>query len=119
MRFSLVRRIRSFAYAFRGIGLLVRSQHNAWVHAAATAGVLALGWRCALSRLEWLAVVLAIGLVWAAEALNTAIEYLADEVSRERREGIRNAKDVAAGGVLLAAIAAAIVGALVFVPHLR
>jgi diacylglycerol kinase (ATP) len=118
-RFSLRRRIRSFAYAFRGVRVLVRTQHNAWLHAAATACVISLGWRCALSRSEWFAVILAIGLVWAAEALNTAVEYLADELSMEQREGIRNAKDLAAGGVLLAAVAAAVVGAVVFVPHLR
>jgi diacylglycerol kinase len=61
--------------------------------------------------------VFAIGFVWVAEALNTAIEFLGDEVSQEQRERIGQAKDVGAAGVLLAAITAAIIGALVFVPH--
>ena len=62
-------------------------------------------------------IVLAIGSVFTAEALNTALEFLADEVSEEQRERIRKAKDVGAGAVLLAAIAAALVGGLVLIPH--
>jgi diacylglycerol kinase (ATP) len=86
---------------------------------AATAAVVALGVFLAISRSEWLAIILAIGMVWTAEALNTAVEFLADEVSLERRKLIGNAKDVGAAGVLVAAASALVVGAVVFVPYIR
>ena len=118
MGFRLHERARSFTHAFRGIGTVVRTQHNAWIHLTATGGVIALGFYCGLSAVEWCVIVIAIALVWVTEAMNTAIEFLADEVTLERREGIGRTKDVGAAAVLLAAIAAVILGALVFVPHL-
>jgi diacylglycerol kinase (ATP) len=118
MPFSFGKRFSSFRHAFRGISIVIRSQHNAWIHLVATVLVVALGAFLSLSRFEWVAVVLAIGTVWSAEALNTAIEFLADEVSNEQRELIGKAKDVAAAGVLFAAFSAFVVGILVFVPHL-
>ena len=86
---------------------MIGSQHNAWIHLGATVGVL-----------EWCAVVLAIGAVWSAEAINTGLEFLADEVSGAPRELIGKAKDLGAAGVLLSSVAAAVVGALVFGPRL-
>ena len=112
------RRCRSFCHAFRGGRTLVATQPNARVHAVATVGVTALGFVLRIDRVEWVAVALAMALVWLAEALNTAVELLADEVSLERRERIGQAKDVAAFGVLAAAIGAAAVGLLVFAPRL-
>jgi len=97
--------------------MVVRREPNAWIHLAATVSVVALGFYVSLSAMEWCVIVLAIGLVWVAEAANTAIEYLADEVTREQRIGIGLAKDVGAGAVLLAAICSVVLGALVFVPH--
>jgi diacylglycerol kinase (ATP) len=79
--------------------------------------VVALGIYLSLAVFEWVAVILAIGVVWVAEALNTSVEFLADEVSQEQRELIGKAKDVAAAGVLLAAASAFLVGILVFGPH--
>ena len=92
MAFRLSERAGSFRHAFRGIGLVVRTQHNTWIHLVATIGVVALGWWTGLAPWEWCAVTFAIGLVWVAEALNTALEFLADEVSREKRELIGKAK---------------------------
>ena len=117
MSFRLSERARSFHHAFRGIATVIRTQHNAWIHLPATAGVVALGFYESLNPLEWCVIVLAIALVWITEVLNTAIEFLADEVSRERREGLGRAKDVGAGAVLLAAIGSIVLGLLVFVPH--
>ncbi len=111
-------RLESFRHAFRGIGMLLVSTPNAWIHAAATVLVFAAGAWLGLDRDEWQWVVLAMGLVWAAEALNTAVEELGDAVTTDHHPKIGRAKDVAAGGVLLAAIAAAIIGLLVFVPRL-
>ena len=117
MAFNFGERARSFLHAFRGIALVVRSQHNAWIHAVATIAVVIAGLLFHVERWEWCALVFAFGLVWAAEALNTALEFLADEVSQERRALIGKAKDAAAAGVLLAAMAAAVIGAIVFFPH--
>ena len=116
--FRLADRARSFVHAFRGIAILVAEEHNAWIHAAATVAVIALGLLLGVSRLEWALLALAIGLVWSAEALNTAIEWLCDVASPEHHPLVAKAKDVAAAGVLLAALAAAAAGACVFVPRL-
>jgi diacylglycerol kinase (ATP) len=116
--FSLAGRARSFSHAFRGLAVLMAGQHNAWVHALATALVVVLGFWLRISRGEWCLLVVAMGLVWTAEALNTAVEELADAVHPERHSGVGRAKDVGAAGVLLAALAAAAVGMLILVPRL-
>jgi len=117
MSFSVLKRLHSFRHAFRGVRYLAVSQHNAWIHSAATIIVIALGFALRVSRTDWLWLTVAIAFVWMAEAFNTAIEVLADEVSQEHRLRIGRAKDVAAGGVLLAAMGAAVIGAMVFLPH--
>lgn len=114
----LARRARSFLHAFRGARVLVRTQANARIHLAATLAVMGAAVWCRVSAGEAVALTLAVALVWMAEALNTALEFLADEVSLAPRERIRHAKDVAACGVLAAALGAAGVGLLVFGPHL-
>ena len=111
-------RVRNFGYAFRGIGLLLRNEHNAWIHLVASVLVFVLGFVCRISTMEWVAVVLCIGGVLAAEALNTAIEALCDHVTPERHPNIMRIKDLAAGAVLLLAIAAAVVGTIIFLPKL-
>jgi diacylglycerol kinase (ATP) len=109
-------RLRSVKYAVRGIGIMIASQHNAWLHAVATVLVVALGLFFGLSRFEWCWIVLAIGSVWMAEAFNTALEFLTDVASPEFHPIAGKAKDVAAGAVLLAAIGAVVIGVLVFWP---
>ncbi len=116
--FSLKQRAQSFRYALAGGRVLVVSQHNAWIHALATLLVVIAALIVRVSRLEWALLILAMGLVWAMEAVNTAIELLADEVSLEHRPRIGQAKDVAAFAVLAAAMAAVLIGLLVFIPHL-
>jgi len=108
----------SFGHAFRGVILLVRTQRNARVHIAALLAVVAAGIAVGLSPVEWGIVVLASALVLGAEAMNTAVEKLADRVSPERHPLVRDAKDAAAAAVLISAIAAAALGALVFIPAL-
>lgn len=110
--------IRSFGYAFRGVVTLLVTQGNARVHAVASVIVIGLGWWLKISAGEWCAAVLAMGLVFTAEALNTAIEAAVDLASPELHPLAGRAKDVAAGAVLCAAIAAAIVGAIIFLPKL-
>ena len=118
MGFSAKDRVRSFGYAGKGLRLLVSSQHNAWIHATLTVVAIGLGLALRISSLEWCAIVIAIGLVWVAEGFNTALELLSDTVLPERNEKIGQVKDVAAGAVLVAAIASALVGAIVFLPRL-
>jgi diacylglycerol kinase (ATP) len=115
-QFSIAARLRSFGYAGRGLGTLA-TQHNAWIHAVATVVTVAVGLALRLGRLEWLALVFAMVLVWAAEALNTALELLCDVASPGFHPLVRRAKDVAASAVLICALGAVVVAALVFVPH--
>jgi len=117
-KFSVAARLRSFVYAGRGIRTMLASQHNAWIHVAATGAVMASGLFVGITRLEWCALVLAIVSVWTAEAINTAFEFLCDVASPEFHPLVEKAKDVAAGAVLLSALGAAGVGAVVFAPYL-
>lgn len=116
--FSVAARVRSFIYAGRGIGTMIASQHNARIHASATVAVVALGVFLDISRLEWIALVMAIVSVWAAEAVNTAFEFLCDLTSPEFHPLVEAAKDVAAGAVLICAIGATTTGVLVLGPPL-
>src|SRR5438132_786430 len=79
--FQFTGRIRSFGHAIAGIIRMVRCQHNAWIHLVATAMVIAAGFFFHLSPPEWCWIVLAVSIVWTAEALNTAFEFLADETA--------------------------------------
>jgi len=112
------RLIRSFRYAIRGVVMMLALQANARIHAGATIAVVALGFWLKLERWEWCAVVASIGLVWMAEGVNTGLEALTDLVSPNEHPLAGRAKDMAAGAVLCAAIAAAVIGVIVFVPKL-
>lgn len=116
--FSIVERLKSVSFALAGIGVMLRTQHNAWIHLAATIVVVGAGLWFDVARAEWLWLVLAMIAVWTAEALNTAFELLCDVASPEFHPLVKQAKDVAAAAVLIAAIGATIIGLLVFVPHL-
>jgi diacylglycerol kinase (ATP) len=107
----------SFADAARGVRALL-GEPNARVQLAAGLAVVALGAWLGVDRRDWALLVLAIGLVLAAEAANTALEALADRVAPDAHPLVGKAKDVAAGGVLLASIAAAVLGLLVLGPPL-
>jgi diacylglycerol kinase (ATP) len=111
-------RLRSVRFALRGIALMLRTQHNAWIHAAATLAVIAAGLLLGVTPAEWCWLVLAIVAVWTAEALNTALELLADVASPEFHPLVEQAKDVAAGAVLICALGAAAIGVLVLGPRL-
>lgn len=117
--FSLSGRVKSFGYALNGLGFMLRTQHNAWIHLAATAAVVVAGVALQITQQDWRWIVLAIAIVWVAEIVNTAFEHLCDVVQPEFHISVKTAKDVAAGAVLVAAIAAAIIGGLVFWPYVR
>ena len=118
MKNPFIRLLKSFAFALQGMRNLVRTQPNARLHLLAAFLVCAAGVYFGLSRAEWLWITAAIILVWSAEAFNSALEQLADALHPERDPGIGRAKDMAAAAVLIAALGAAVIGMLVFMPHL-
>lgn len=116
--FSLRARMASFRNAWKGLSVFVRQEHNAWIHLSMTVLVILAGVLFRISTYEWIAVVFAIGLVISAEAINSAIERLADVVQPNRDERIRDVKDICAGAVLVCAMTAFVIGLIVFLPKL-
>lgn len=117
-KFSLVARMRSFNHAFRGISIIFKTQHNAWIHIIVATLVIFLGVWLNISHIEWLLIVISIFTVLTAEAWNTAIEIDIDLTSPNFHPYAKDTKDVASGAVLLAAIGASIVGLIIFVPKI-
>ncbi len=117
-KFSLKARAKSFRYAFSGIYTLIKNEHNARIHLCVTIGVLFSGFFFELSAAEWINLIFAIGLVFSAEAINSAIEYLSDLVTPEYHPLVKKAKEVAAAAELLTAIAAALIGLIIFIPKI-
>ena len=113
-----IRFLKSFEYAWHGIVYTVTTQANFRRHIVVALIAILAGWYYELSLTEWCLVLLSIGTVWTAELINTAIEHLTDIVSPDYNELIGKVKDIAAGAVLFAAIAAGIVGLIVFLPHI-
>jgi len=111
-------RFNSFRYAGNGLVTLVASQPNAQIHVFATLLVVALGLHLGISAQDWVVLVLTIALVMAMEALNTSLEFICDALHPDHHPLIGKAKDVAAAAVLISAIAAALVGSLIFFPAL-
>ena len=109
-------RLNSFKYAFKGIGDLFMNTPNARIHLFMGVAVVICGFVFEISINEWCFCILSIFLVLAAEAFNSAIEYLTDLVSPEYHVLAGKTKDAAAGGVLLTSIGAAIVGTIIFLP---
>jgi diacylglycerol kinase (ATP) len=116
--FRLSDRLRSFGYAWRGVHRFVGAEHNAWIHCVAIVGVTTVGFVFDITAGEWTAVVVCFGMVLAAEGFNSAIERLVDMASPTRCPQAGDIKDIAAGSVLVCAIAAAIVGMIIFLPYL-
>ena len=116
--FSVVSRLKSFGYAGQGIAFMLRTQHNAWLHVLISVLVIALALYCGVDATDWRWLVVAMAMVWVGESVNTAVEYICDVVSPEYSVAVKRAKDIAAGGVLIAALAAAVIGGLTFWPYL-
>lgn len=115
---SLSSRFAHFRYAFEGIVYVLKTQPNARIQAAISIAVVLAGLWLGLDRIEWAILVLTMAVVWVAELVNTAIEAAVDLATEERHPLAKTAKDVAAGGVLAAAILAVIVGLLILGPPL-
>ena len=110
--------IKSFKDAFRGIFLLIRAERNFQIHTIALVVVCAAGFYFDINRFEWIAIVLTSLVVMGLEGVNSALEKLCDEVTEERKESIRNIKDIAAGAVLISAIGALVIAGFIFYPYL-
>jgi diacylglycerol kinase len=107
-----------FSHAFKGLKWFAVSQWNFKIHAAATILVLFMSIYFKLNKTEWLFIILAIAIVWLTELLNTAIEFALDKLHPEHDELVGKAKDMAAAAVLVASLAALIVGAFIFIPKI-
>lgn len=115
----LTKRVEGFAAAFKGVKALIFEEDHAKIHLLATIAVIGAGWYFQIRSWEWVAVTLAMGLVWAMEAMNSAVERLTDLVSPDYHPLAGKAKDLAAGAVLFAAMAAAAVGVLIFWSYVK
>lgn len=115
---ELYSRAKSFHYAFEGWWYVLRTQHNAWIHALVSIAVVGLGLWLRIGLRDWAILVLAIMAVWITEFLNTAIEAVVDMVMPEMHPLAKVAKDVAAAAVLVGAIGAVLVGLLILGPPL-
>jgi len=111
---SIIKFLKSFAFAGKGIVSIIASERNMRVHVFAAIAVIVLGIYFKITKIEWCLSMLCIGLVMAAESFNTAIEALTDIIKKESHPIAGKVKDAAAGGVLLASIAAAVTGLLIF-----
>lgn len=118
MHYDYKKQLRSFGYAWKGIRSCVGKEQNLSFHLITTVWVVTAGWCFCITRGEWIAIVLCIGMVIAAELFNSAIERLVDLVSPQRHPMAGLVKDIAAGAVLVCALAAIVVGLIIFIPYL-
>ncbi len=112
------KRLASFGFAFKGVSTLFRTQPNARIHLVAMVFAIGMGFWLQINTTEWALVTLCIATVLAAEAFNSALEFLTDLVSPQHHELAGKTKDVAAAGVLLTACGTAACGLLIFGPKL-
>ncbi len=111
-------RIKSFGFAFKGIKTLVQTQENAQIHLFAIVLVTIVGFLLKIDKTEWSIVIIAFAMVLAAEAFNTAIEFVVDLVSPDYHPLAGKAKDVAAAAVLITAMGAVLTGSIIFFPKI-
>lgn len=117
-RFSIKGRLKSFKFAYNGLKYTIKTQHNFIIHLSLAIIAILLGFLLKLSPLEWIAIIIVIGMVLAAEIFNTAIEELVNLVMPDKNNKAGIIKDLAAGAVLILAIASFITGAIIFLPKI-
>jgi len=115
-KFSISNRIRSFGFAFNGLKILIKEEHNSRIHLIAAILIVLAGFYFQISMMEWLAITFAIGFVIVLEIINSAIENISDFISPEKNDSIKKIKDLAAAGVLISALTALVIGFIVFIP---
>lgn len=115
---SLKKIFNSFRYAFQGIKFTFKEEQNMKIHVIITIAVIIVGFILGLSYLEWIAIIICIGMVFAAEIFNTAIENMVNLVSPERNPLAGKIKDLSAAAVVVCAAISIVVGCLIFIPKL-
>ena len=111
-------RIRSFGYAFHGWGHVMKTQQNTWIHAIVTVAIFILAFWLNISTQDWAILIIRVAIVFTAEFINTAIEAVVDLVSPDPHHLAKVSKDVGAAAVLVAALAAVLIGLLILGPPL-
>lgn len=111
-------RMKSIGYAVKGVIKLITTEHSVMVQSSLAVLMIIAGFYFNISREEWMMQILAFGLVLGIESLNTAVEKVADFIHPEYHEKIGFIKDIAAGAVMFAAMAAIAVGLLIYVPKM-
>lgn len=112
----MMRVIKSFGPAIRGVKFLFQSERNAIIHLCVLIPVIAAGIYLHLSNTEWMFIALSAGSVLCMEAINTSIEHLMNFIHPDYHSKVGIIKDVAAGAVLLSVLAAVVVGVIIFSP---
>ncbi len=115
---EIYNRLKSFHFAFDGWWFVLRTQHNAWIHAVITLAVVALGLWLRLPLRDWAVLILTFMAVWMAEFMNTALEAVVDMSMPDVHPLAKVAKDVAAAAVLVGALGAVLIGLLLLGPPL-
>jgi undecaprenol kinase/diacylglycerol kinase (ATP) len=110
----MMKLIKSFGYAIKGMFIALREEQNMRIHLLAIAVVTVSGIYCGLSAIEWAIIALAIGFVVSMEMVNSAIESIVDHISPEFTKEAGKIKDLAAGAVLVAAIVATVIAVYIF-----
>lgn len=118
LRIIFLSRAHAFGHAFRGWGYVLRTQHNAWIHAVASTLVMLMAWYLHVSARDWAILLLTIALVWTAEFINTALEAVVDLASPQQHPLAKVGKDVGAAAVLIAALTSILIGLLILGPPL-
>jgi diacylglycerol kinase len=118
-KFSILKRLKNFSYAFNGLKILFREEHNSRIHFVAIVAVIIFAIIFDLNVYEWVAIIFSSGLVITAEIINTAIENIADFISPEKNEKIKVIKDLSAAAVLISALTALCIGLIVFIPKIK
>ena len=111
-------RIEAFGHAFRGWWYVLTTQHNAWIHAVVAILVFILAFWLKLPTHDWAILILTVTMVFTAEFINTAIEAVVDLASPQKHPLAKVGKDVGAAAVLIAALAAVLIGLLILGPPL-
>ena len=114
----IISRINAIGHAFRGWWHVLKTQHNAWVHSMVATVVIVLGFWLEIPPRDWAVIMLTIAMVFMAEFINTAIEAMVDLASPQKHPLAKVGKDVGAGAVLVAALAAVLIGLLILGPPL-
>ena len=115
-KFSIKTRLKSFKYAFNGLKILWKEEHNARIHFLFVIVVLIAGFTFNISLIEWMLLIFAMGFVITTEIINSSIENLADFVESKQNPHIKKIKDLAAAAVLFSALTAIVIGLIIFIP---